>query len=75
MKELVLFIARELAHQPDRVQVAETDDGHTIHLKLTSADEDKGRLIGKQGKVIKAVRALASAAASLQRKKAVVQVE
>jgi|TARA_Y100000031_G_C7902724_1_gene240281 hypothetical protein len=58
MKELVEFIARAIVNAPDQVKVTQetTEDG--IVLKLEVASEDKGRVIGKQGRVAQAMRAL-----------------
>lgn len=63
MKGLVELIARRLADKPEAVSVEESQDGDTTVLRLLSDEGDKGKLIGKQGKVIKAIRDLAGAAA------------
>lgn len=75
MKELVLFLARPFATQPDKVEVSESEQDGSIELRLTAAEEDKGRIIGKMGKVIKAIRAVVSAAAEKNNKTAVVSVD
>ena len=75
MKDLVLSIARGLANEPDRVEASEREeDGETV-IELSVAEGDKGRVIGKQGKVIKAIRALASAAAAKTGKHVAVDVD
>jgi len=58
MKELVEYIAKSIVNEPDAVQVEEetTEDG--ITLKLQVADDDKGRIIGKQGQIAQAMRTL-----------------
>jgi predicted RNA-binding protein YlqC (UPF0109 family) len=59
MKELVEYIARALVNAPDAVVVTEeTDEENGIVLKLKVADEDKGRVIGKQGRIAQAIRTL-----------------
>jgi len=59
MKELVEFIAKSLVNAPDAVVVTEeTDAENGILLKLKVADEDKGRIIGKQGRIAQAIRTL-----------------
>ena len=59
MKELVEYIARALVNAPDAVVVTEeTDAENGILLKLKVADEDKGRIIGKQGRIAQAIRTL-----------------
>ena len=75
MKELVLFMVKRLADHPDRVEVKETEAAGLLTLQLTVAEEDKGRVIGKQGKVIKAIRSVVSAVASKDGKKTVVEVD
>jgi len=59
MKELVEYIARSIVDAPDDVKVdEETDEEGLLTLKLQVADEDKGRVIGKQGRIAEAMRAL-----------------
>jgi predicted RNA-binding protein YlqC (UPF0109 family) len=58
MKDLVEYIAKSLADAPDDVVVTEEEDEEGIVLKLQVADEDKGRIIGKQGRIAQAMRTL-----------------
>jgi len=59
MKELVEYIAKSIVDAPDEVKVdEETDENSVILLKLQVADEDKGRVIGKQGRIAEAIRTL-----------------
>ena len=58
MKELVEYIARGVVNQPEEVEVDEVLDEMGIILKLKVSPEDKGRIIGKQGKVVEAIRTL-----------------
>ena len=58
MKDLVEFIAKSLADAPDAVEVSEEETEEGITLKLKVADEDKGRIIGKQGRIAQAMRTL-----------------
>ncbi|MDD5604944.1 MAG: KH domain-containing protein [Dehalococcoidales bacterium] len=59
MKELVEFIAKSLVNAPDDVVVTEeASEENGIVLKLQVADEDKGRIIGKQGRIAQAMRTL-----------------
>jgi predicted RNA-binding protein YlqC (UPF0109 family) len=59
MKELVEYIAKSLVNAPDAVVVTEEIDAeNSILLKLKVADEDKGRVIGKQGRIAQAIRTL-----------------
>jgi predicted RNA-binding protein YlqC (UPF0109 family) len=58
MKELVEFIAKSIVNTPDEVTVTEETDEQGTVLKLQVADEDKGRIIGRQGRVAQAMRTL-----------------
>ncbi len=58
MKELVEYIARSIVNSPDDVVVTEEENEQGITLKLQVADEDKGRVIGKQGRIAEAMRTL-----------------
>jgi predicted RNA-binding protein YlqC (UPF0109 family) len=57
--ELVAFLAKALVAEPEAVRVAEVDGGRV--LELETAEEDRGRVIGRQGRVAKAMRAVLSA--------------
>jgi predicted RNA-binding protein YlqC (UPF0109 family) len=71
MKELALFVVKGLVDKPEAVTIDESLDGSVTVLKLNVDESDKGKVIGKQGKVIKAIRAVVGAAAA----KAGVQVD
>ena len=58
MKELVEYIAKSIVNEPDAVQVEEEINEDGITLKLQVADDDKGRIIGKQGQIAQAMRTL-----------------
>jgi predicted RNA-binding protein YlqC (UPF0109 family) len=58
MKELVEYIAKAIVNAPDAVEVTEETSEQGTTLKLQVADEDKGRVIGKQGRVAQAMRTL-----------------
>ena len=62
MKGLIHYIATSLVDNPDQVQVQETEQDDTIIIELTVAKEDLGKVIGKQGRTARAIRALLSAA-------------
>ncbi len=63
MKELIEYIARSLASDPDAVVVTETVEEGRIVLRLEVAAEDKGKVIGRQGRVAQAMRVLLRVAA------------
>ena len=74
LKELVEFIARALVDKPDEVQVVEVSGEQTVVLELRVAKEDLGKVIGKQGRTVKAMRAILSAASSKVRKRAELEI-
>ena len=69
MKELVEMIASALVDNPDEVVVTETETENEIVLKLSVAPADMGKVIGKQGKIAKAIRTVVRASASKSDKK------
>ena len=58
MKELIEYIAKSIVNAPDDVVVTEEENEQGITLKLQVADDDKGRVIGKQGRIAEAMRTL-----------------
>ena len=58
MRELVEYIAKSIVNAPDDVVVTEEEGEEGIMLKLQVADDDKGRVIGKQGRIAEAMRSL-----------------
>ncbi len=63
MKELIEYIARSLASDPDAVKVTEAEEDGRIVFRLEVAPEDKGKVIGRQGRVAQAMRVLLRVAA------------
>ena len=66
MRELVEYIVKSIVNLPDEVVVTEETSEYSIALKLQVADEDKGRVIGKQGRVAEAMRTLVRVKAAKQ---------
>ncbi len=64
MKELVEVIARALVDHPDEVSVTEETEGKKTIVKLKVAQSDMGKVIGKQGRIAKAIRAVVKAAST-----------
>ncbi len=58
MRELIEYIAKSIVNSPDDVVVTEEENEQGIILKLQVADDDKGRVIGKQGRIAEAMRTL-----------------
>ncbi len=63
MKELVEILAKALVDNSDQVSVTQSETDKSIHLQLTVAPEDMGKVIGKQGRIANAIRTLVKAAA------------
>ena len=74
MKELVEVIAKSLVDYPEEVVVTENESEKTLVLELRVAQSDMGKVIGKQGRIAKAIRAVVKAAASHENKKVVVEI-
>lgn len=74
MKELVETIAKALVDSPDEVVVTEKETDKTIVLELKVATDDVGKIIGKQGKIVKAIRSVVKAASSKCDKKVIVDI-
>ncbi len=75
MKELVEFLARSLVEHPDAVVVKEEQRGDVTVYRLTVAPSDMGKVIGRQGRIAKAIRNVVSAAAYREKKRVVVDIE
>jgi len=74
MKELLVIIARSLVDNPDQVVVTEDSRDGTTVLKLTVAPDDMGKVIGKQGRIARAIRTVVKAAAVHADVKVVVEI-
>ena len=74
MKELVEVIAKALVDYPDEVVVTETETDKSIVVELRVAQSDMGKVIGKQGRIAKAIRSVVKAAASKSEKKVTVDI-
>jgi predicted RNA-binding protein YlqC (UPF0109 family) len=75
MKELIEYIARSLASNPDAVKVTETVEDGQVILRLEVAQEDKGKVIGRQGRVAQAMRVLLRVAAVKDGTRAMLEIE
>ncbi|MBP5310699.1 MAG: KH domain-containing protein [Lachnospiraceae bacterium] len=74
MRELVEVIAKNLVDNPDEVVVTEEGNGRNITIKLHVAQSDMGKVIGKQGRIAKAIRAVVKAASSNDNKRVDVEI-
>ncbi len=74
MKELLEFLARSLVDHPEQVRVEETVTGDSVVLRLSVAKEDVGKVIGKQGRIARALRTVVKASAVKDGKQATVEI-
>ena len=74
MKELLEFIAKSMVSEPDAVSVEESARDNAVVLTLHVGEGDMGKVIGKQGRIAKAIRTVVKAAASHENKKVTVDI-
>ncbi len=74
MKDLVEVLAKALVDNPDEVVVTEKTEGKTVTVELQVAPCDMGKVIGKQGRIAKAIRSVVKAASSKDNKKVEVEI-
>jgi predicted RNA-binding protein YlqC (UPF0109 family) len=74
VKELLEFLARSLVDHPEQVRVEETETSDGVVLRLSVAKEDVGRVIGKQGRIARALRTVVKASAVKDGKQATVEI-
>ena len=75
MKELVEVIAKALVDNPDEVVVTESEKEEEIVIELKVSPADMGKVIGKQGRIAKAIRSVVKASASKEDKKVIVEIQ
>lgn len=75
MKELVRVIAQSLVDDPSAVVVEENETEKGLVISLRVAEDDMGKIIGKQGRIAKAIRTVTKAAASKEDKKVMVEIQ
>jgi len=74
MKELLEFLTRALVEEPDAVEVEELEEDGDLVYEISVADDDLGRVIGKNGRVANALRSVAKAAAVKQERRVLVDI-
>jgi predicted RNA-binding protein YlqC (UPF0109 family) len=74
MLELVKYIAASLVEHPDQVSVSQTENDNAIVIELRVAPDDMGKVIGKQGRIAKSIRALVKAATIKDEKPTFVEI-
>lgn len=75
MKELLMYMVKSLVEKPDEVSLDSSEESDTMRFKLKVSDSDKGKIIGRNGKVINAIRTMLSAGASRDSKRVFIDVE
>ncbi|HDZ86665.1 MAG TPA: KH domain-containing protein [Actinobacteria bacterium] len=74
MKELLETLAKALVDKPDEVEVSSIESDKSVILQLKVADDDVGKVIGKEGRIAKALRIIVKASSVKEGKKAVVEI-
>ena len=74
MKQVLTDLARSIVNKPECVVVTERDYGDTVYLKLMVDENDLGKVIGKQGRIAKAVRTVVRAVANRENKRVIVDI-
>ena len=74
MRELVEYIAKSIASYPDEVKVTEEEEDGRIILRLEVAEDDKGKVIGRQGRVAQSIRVLLRVAAVKEGTRAILEI-
>ena len=74
LKEILSYIVENLVETPSEISIQQVEQDDTITLQLKVAEADMGKVIGKQGRIAKAIRAVVKAAASKEDRKIVVDI-
>ena len=74
LKQILTDIAKAIVDEPDMVTVIESENGNSVVLTLSVASQDMGKVIGKQGRIAKSIRALIKAASGKESKRVVVEI-
>lgn len=74
LEELVRYVSRALVDEPDDVRVATVEDDRAVVLELTVAEDDLGKVIGKDGRTARAIRTVLAASSARLKKRAVLEI-
>ncbi len=74
MRDLVLLLAKSLVDHPDEVEISEVEGEQSVILEIRVAPDDMGKIIGRQGRIIKALRTVVKASAARDDKRVAVEV-
>jgi predicted RNA-binding protein YlqC (UPF0109 family) len=75
MKELVEYLAKNLVDKPEAVRVREHRGDYVVRIELTVDPEEKGKVIGREGKIARAMRAVVNAAAAREGRRGVLEID
>jgi len=75
MKEVLMYIVGSLVENPQSVKVGVSEDGNVMRFKLVLEGADRGKIIGKEGRVIKSIRSILQAVAAKQNKKVYLDID
>jgi len=75
MLELVKYIVNQFAEKPDEIEYAVEENGNTVEITVTLDESDMGKVIGRQGKLAKALRTIVKAAAQKENKKYNIEIK
>ncbi|OIO05060.1 MAG: RNA-binding protein [Elusimicrobia bacterium CG1_02_56_21] len=75
MKDVLMYIIGSLVENPQAVKVGVAEDGDIVRFKLLLASSDRGKVIGKEGRVVKAIRTVLQTAAARQNKKVYLDID
>ncbi len=74
MKELLEFVAKSLVEKPDEVSVTQTESETSIVLELRVGEGDMGKVIGRHGRIAKAIRTVVRSASAQEKKKVIIEI-
>jgi len=74
MKELLEFVAKSLVEKPDEVSVTQTENETSIVLELRVGEGDMGKVIGRHGRIAKAIRTVVRSASTQEKKKVTIEI-
>jgi predicted RNA-binding protein YlqC (UPF0109 family) len=75
MKDVLMYIVGSLVEKPAEVKIGVNEDGDVVRFKLNVASSDRGKVIGKEGRVVKAIRTVLQTAAARQNKKVYLDID
>lgn len=74
MVELIHYVVSYLVEYPDQIEITEVEDDRMIHIQLKVAESDTGKVIGRQGRIAKAIRAILKSSSSRESKRYVLDI-